>query len=99
MTVAPKSASTRVVNGPAYTHVVSSTLIPSRGRGLDGSPPPSRSFSAASSSAERGFALMAAVWAPRSGGVPRERSGVRLGLHHAPGVITLPHAGSATVSQ
>ena len=99
MTVAPKSASTRVVNGPAYTHVVSSTLIPSSGLGLDGSPPSLHSLSAASSSAERGFAFTASVWAPSAGGALRVRSGVLLGLAQAPGASTVPNAGSSTASQ
>ena len=34
MMVAPMSARMRVVNGPAYTQVVSTTFSPSSGRGL-----------------------------------------------------------------
>ena len=99
MTVAPKSAITRVVAGPAIAHVRSSTLIPSSGGRRPLSSSRSRSDARA---AERCCANAVSVCSPRRGARPRRIGGCVDDHTHGPGAVTgrpEPSASSSTWSK
>ena len=86
ITVAPKSAITRVVAGPAMAHVKSSTFTPSRGRRR--SPLPFVAAGAVTAGERGASPRTSAVCSPRRGARPRSTRPTRVECTIEPGVRT-----------